>query len=136
MKEKIYTFIINGMSLAWVALAPVHSILIALSILVLLDFITGVMAAVKLKKKITSKGFKATVIKTFIYQSSVIVAMLIENHLMVGVPVIKVVVALITMTETKSFFENVEVMTGIDFWGKMVSKLSQALSALNTKDSK
>lgn len=127
MKEKIYTMIINGAAIAWVYLAPVHSILIAISILVMLDFITGCMASMKQKKKITSGGFKDTVVKTFIYQCSVIVAMLIENHLLPGTPVIKVIVALITMTETKSFFENVEIITGIDFWGKMVDKLSSLI---------
>lgn len=127
MKEKIYAFVINGLSVAWVYLAPVHSVLIGVSILVLLDFITGCMASMKQKKKITSSGFKDTVTKTFLYQCTIIVAMIIEKYLMPGTPVIKVVIALITMTEAKSFFENIEVMTGIDFWGKMTSKLTNLL---------
>lgn len=128
MKEKVYSLAINGLSLVWVYFAPVHSVLIAVSCLVLLDFITGIMASMKQKKKITSKGFKDTVVKTFMYQCTIIVAMLMEKYLLPGTPVIKVVVALITMTEGKSFFENVEVMTGIDFWGKMTSKITALIS--------
>lgn len=123
MNEKIYGLMIKGLSIGWVYLAPVHSVLIAISVLVLLDLITGCMASIKQKKKITSSGFKATVTKTFIYQCSIIVAMVMETYLLPGTPVIKVVVALITMTEAKSFFENVEVLTGIDFWGKMTDKI-------------
>lgn len=123
MKEKIYLFIINGATIAWIYIAPVHDILIAVSILVTFDFITGCMAARKQKKKITSQGFRQTINKTFIYQSSIIVAMLLEKFLIPGMPVIKVVTTLITITETKSFFENVETITGINFWDELTSKI-------------
>lgn len=127
MREKAYFFILKVFGIVWVYLTPVHDIVIGVSILVCLDFITGIMAAYKTKQKLTSKGFRQTITKTFVYQSAIIVAMVLETHLIKGVPVIKIVSSLIAVTETKSFFENVEKITGIDFWAKIANKVQHLL---------
>jgi len=128
MKEKIYSIIIQIFSIAWVYVTPVHDVIIGISILVLLDFITGILSSRKQKKKITSRGFRQTITKTFVYQCTIVFSMILEKHLMHGVPVIKIVSSLIAITETKSFFENVEVLTGIDFMGKLTQKLTGFLN--------
>lgn len=133
MKEKLYSILIQVASIAWVYIAPVHDVIIGISILVAFDFITGIMASRKLKKKITSKGFRQTISKTLSYQSAVIVAMVLEKYLLPGMPVIKVVSSLIAITETKSFFENIETLTGIDFWEKISSKVLYMFSKKDKK---
>jgi hypothetical protein len=59
MREKIYVTLLNIASIAWVYITPVHDVIIGISLLVMFDFVTGIMAARKLKKKITSKGFRS-----------------------------------------------------------------------------
>ena len=125
--EKINLLLLNIIGFLGIYLAPVKDIMIAVSILVVLDFITGIMSARKKKIKITSRRFRQTISKTFVYQSTVIVAMVLEKYLMPGIPAIKVVSTLIAITEIKSFFENVEILTGIDFWGKLTSKVTAIL---------
>jgi phage-related holin len=123
MKDKILSICMKVISVSWVYVTPVHDVIIGISVLVAFDFITGIMAAKKLKKKITSSGFRQTISKTLVYQSAVIVSMVLEKYLIPGMPVIKIISSLIAITETKSFFENVEVLTGINFWDKLSSKV-------------
>ena len=127
LKEKLYTIFIQVITIAWVYITPVHDVIIGVSILVTLDFMTGILASRKIKKKITSRGFRQTVSKTFSYQGTIVVAMIIEKHLVPGIPVIKIISSFIVLTEAKSFFENVEVLTGINFWEKLTSKVTSLL---------
>lgn len=128
--HKLQLLALHACGLIGAFLAPVHGVMIAVSVLVLLDFITGVLSSMKSKKKITSKGFQQTIYKTLAYQAVIVTALVLEKYLIPELPVIKVVSSLIAVTETKSLLENVEVLTGIDFWGAMVSKLP----VLNKKD--
>lgn len=112
--------------LGWVCilLLPIKAALVAVSLLVFADFVTGIWASIKQKKMITSHGFRRTVIKTLAYQSAIIVAFILETYLLDGIPVVKVVTGLIGVTEGKSFFENIHRITGIDFWSELISKLN------------
>lgn len=107
---------------------PLINTLVVVSILVILDLITGLIASYKLKKKITSSGFKRTVVKIFLYQCCIIVAALLENYVIQDFPIIKGVVMLIALTEAKSFFENVEICTGLNIWDKVSTILSSGAS--------
>lgn len=121
--EKVTAFILKMLTLIWVYLDSVHNVLIGVTVIVCLDFITGIMAARARKEKINSHGLRRTITKTFVYQSSIVVAMILEKYLLQGVPVIKVVSTLIALTEAQSFFENVEDCTGINFYEKILNKL-------------
>ncbi len=103
---------------------PIRPALIAATVLTLADFISGLWASLKEKKKITSSGMRRTVIKILAYYSAIIVAFVLETYLMQELPVVKVVTGLIGLTEAKSFFENLNRITGIDFWGEIISKLN------------
>lgn len=116
------------LSMMVLVLAPVRPVMIAVGALVIFDFITGVWAAKKLGKKITSNGFKKTIIKSLVYQCTIIVAFILETYLVEGVPIVKAIAGLIGLTEGKSFFENVHKITGIDFWSEALKKIREATS--------
>lgn len=103
---------------------PIRSTLIAVSLLVMADLITGMWASLKEGRKITSTRLRRTVVKTLAYQSAIVVAFLLETYLISDMPIVKVVSGLIGLTEGKSFFENLRRITGIDFWGQILSKLN------------
>jgi phage-related holin len=124
--ETIYPFLLKFTSMLVLVLLPVRPVMIAVSVLIIADFITGVWASRKLKEPITSSGFKQTVIKTLAYQSAVVIAFVMETYLLEGVPVVKVVAGLIALTEGKSFFENIHRITGVDFWSEALNKLQTA----------
>jgi phage-related holin len=103
---------------------PVRPAIVAVSVLAIADFITGVWAAIKEKKPITSHGFRRTLAKMIAYQSAILVAFVLETYLLDGLPVVKVITAMVGITEGKSFFENMFRITGIDFWSQVISKLN------------
>ncbi len=115
--------LVKFISLLFIVTLPIRPALIAVSVLVLADLITGLWASVKEKKKITSSRLRRTVVKGLAYQSAIVIAFVIETWLLDGVPVVKVITGLIGVTEGKSFFENIHRITGIDFWSELISKL-------------
>ncbi len=124
--DAILTFLLKIASMLILVLAPIHSVLIAVGVLIVLDMITGLLAARKRGEKITSANLKKTVTKAFLYQSSVVVAFLMEQLLLDGIPVVKVVAGIIALTEGKSFFENVHAITGTNFWDEALAKIQAA----------
>lgn len=124
--ETILAFLFKIGSMIFLVLAPIHSVLVAVGVLILLDMITGLLAARKRGERITSSNLKNTVTKGFLYQSSVIVAFLMEHFLLDGIPVVKVVAGIIALTEGKSFFENVHAITGINFWDEALARIQSA----------
>jgi len=120
--SKVADMLFNFGMLCVVYTRPVHESIIAVTLLVGMDFFTGILAARKKNKPITSHGFRRTITKTFVYQASIIFSLVLEKQFVPGIPAVKVVTSLIALTETKSFFENVEVLTGINFYKKILSK--------------
>jgi len=121
--DSVYPTFLKVLSIIILVLAPVRSTMIAVGVLIFLDMLTGVWASRKNGEPITSSGFKKTVAKMFLYQCSVIVGFLMEHYLLDGVPVVKVIGGIIALTEGKSFFENVNRITGTDFWVEAINKI-------------
>lgn len=105
-------------------LAPIKAIMYSVGALVVADLVTGIAAAHKRGEKITSQGLKRSVVKTLVYQLAVIIGMVVDNHLIPGIGVLKVVSGLIAVTEVKSIAENIKVLTGIDVWAALQNKLN------------
>ena len=82
------TFILNWLTkiaLAGIAaLAPVHTVMIVVGILIFFDLFTGIWAACKRSEKISSAALRRTVSKMLIYQIAVMTAFLVENYLLGG----------------------------------------------------
>lgn len=126
--ESVYAFVAKLVSMFVLVLAPIHSVLVAVGSLILLDMVTGILAARKRGEPITSANLKKTITKAFLYQASVIVAFLMEQLLLDGVPVVKVVAGIIALTEGKSFFENVHAISGVNFWDEAFNRIQAAAS--------
>lgn len=107
--------------------APVKAAVITAFVLVIIDFITGVWAANKRGEVITSSGFKRTVGKILLYETSICVAFLVETYLTGALlPAAKLVTALVGMAELKSVMENLSSISGSDFAKAVLTKISQS----------
>lgn len=131
--ESIPEFSLKFLSMLILVLLPVQPIMMAVSVLVMADFITGVWASAKEGQRITSNGLKVTVTKTLAYQAAIVVAFVLESYLIPDMPVVKTVAGLIGITEGKSFFENLRRITGIDFWSVAMKKVQES-TTVNSKD--
>lgn len=120
----IWSLLLKVSSFLFLLLLPIRSSLVAVFALVLLDAASGVWAAYKEGKPITSSGFRRTLVKILAYESAILAAFILETYLMDGVPMVKAVSGLIGLTEGKSFFENFKRVTGIDLWSQVLSKLN------------
>lgn len=95
-------------------LAPVKALIYIISLLILSDTVTGIIAAYKRGEEINSKGMKKTIIKLFLYNLVIVLAFLIERYILESiVPFVKVGALTIALTEFKSVIENFESITGI-----------------------
>lgn len=104
-------------------ISPIKAAMIAISVIVIIDTVTGTIAAKKRGEQLTSNGFKRVIVKTVIYQISIITALITEKYLIDSMPVQKVVIGLLTVTELKSIFENFYTITGLDLFKNIIDKL-------------
>lgn len=104
---------------------PIKATLITVMVLTMADLASGIAAARKQRKRITSAGLKRTIIKTTVYEAVVMLGFLTEQY-MTGdaVPVVKVLAGFIGLTELKSVMENIEVISGMSIIKLLIKKLN------------
>lgn len=111
-------------------LAPIKAVIITVGVLIIMDLITGVIAAHKRGESVTSAGLRRSIYKMLAYQLAVISGFLVEKYLLEGIlPVSKLVAGAIGLTEMKSLLENANSLTGTDLF-------KQVISGLGNKDKK
>lgn len=104
--------------------APVHDILIATMVVILIDLITGLWKALKIKEKIVkSAAMRRTISKIAVYNLAILSAFTIEMFLLSDMPLVKLVSAVIGLVEIKSILENLNEITGADIFKQLLSKL-------------
>ena len=91
-------------------LAPISTVIFAVMFLIFVDLITGVLASLKEKQRITSSAMSRTIAKTFVYCTTIIVTYVVHKYLLVGFdfPVESIVSGFIALTEMKSILENMD----------------------------
>lgn len=105
-------------------LAPIHSMLIVVGILIFGDMILGIWAALKRGEEISSSRLRDTVSKMFIYHMVLILGFLVQNDLFQGlIPVAKLSASVIGMVEIKSVFENASDILGRPIFKDVIKKL-------------
>lgn len=105
--------------------APVHSIMIVAGVLIVIDLLTGVIAAWKLKEKITSNGLKRTVVKMLVYQVAIITGFLVEKYMLDGTfEVSKIVAVVIGLVEAASILENLNKINGSPIFKSLINKIN------------
>ncbi len=120
MKEWLIRIALAGLA----ALAPIHTILISVGVMILADLATGIWAAKVKGEKITSAAMRRTISKILVYQTSVISGYLLETYLLSSLfPVAKLVAGVIGLVEFKSILENGNKILGQDVFKTVLQKL-------------
>ena len=109
------------MPLMLAMLAPIYPLMGAVGVLIAADLVTGILAARKRGEAITSRAMSRTITKALVYQLAVISAFALEG--LVGLPVAKLIAAVIGLVEFKSLAENVKAITGVDL-KQVIAKIS------------
>jgi hypothetical protein len=117
---------ITAILMACVAvLAPAKPLVLASTFLVLVDLITGIVAARKRGEAITSQGLRRTLSKLAVYEVALLLAFIAEKYLIIDLlPIAKIVSSFIAVTELKSVYENLNEIGGGDILKALISKLN------------
>lgn len=113
------------------ALAPIQAAICAIFAVVLIDFVTGIMAAYKLGDKVTSAGFRRTISKLAIYQFALISGHLIEDYLIFDAfPVAKIIAGVIGLVELTSILENCNIVYGGNLFRALLHRIGSVNDAV------
>lgn len=123
MINSVLDFLSKSSLLVLALLAPIKSTMIAAGVLIAVDLACGIWRAVKSGEPITSNGIRRTITKLVAYQMAIVTAFIMEKYMLDFIPVVKAVSGLIAITEAKSIFENLKVITGVDFLSLVLEKL-------------
>lgn len=118
------TFLHGLLVSAVAALAPIKAVIITVGILILCDLITGVIAALKRKEKVSSAKLRNSVTKCLVYQTAVITGFLVQVNLLQDfIPIVNIVASLIGLTELTSLYENLNVIYGSNIFNRVIEQL-------------
>ena len=114
---------------------PISGILFLIGFAILVDTITGIWKAKKLKIKITSRGLSAIISKLFLYEVAVILTYLIDRFILndillqffsVPLMVTKILSLVLVSIEVISINENIKAVKGIDLWASLKNLLQRS----------
>jgi phage-related holin len=121
-------------------LAPIKDAMIAVSVLIAIDFVFGIIAACKVKEAITSKKMSRTAIKLFVYQFLLISAHLCEQYLLSWIPFVQITLGFFALVEFLSIGESFSKITGQNFLtyvkGILMSKFKEKMPDQNFPENK
>jgi phage-related holin len=104
----LHTFAISTIAV----FAPLKSVMFALLFLVSVDVITGIWAAIVTNKPLTSRRLARTIVKTFVYLTTICVVHVANKYLLsageFSLPLDTLIVGFIALTELKSILENLQ----------------------------
>lgn len=113
--------------LALAFLAPMQNMLLSMLFLIVTDFLSGIWASIKEKKKISSSKLSRTVSKTLVYFTTVVVVHVAHIHLLGSseiLPIESIAIGFIAITELKSIFENLNRISKNDLFSVLIERLS------------
>lgn len=119
---------LESLALAIIAVfAPIQAAITTVAVLIAIDLITGIMASKKRGGPITSAGIKRTVGKVLLYEAALCVSFLVQTYLTGDIlPAVKLISALIGVTELKSILENMDSISGQSLFKTLISKIVQS----------
>ena len=103
--------------------APIQAVLATTLALIAVDLISGVVAAAKRGEKITSAGFRRSISKLIVYEVALMIGFVAETYMLPFLPVTKMISSLISLTELKSIFENMDSASGGGLLKTIIDKL-------------
>lgn len=114
---------------------PIHQVLGTVLSMIVIDLVTGILAAKKRGEKINSRSLRQSVSKFFVYEIAIMSAFLCEQYLTSNsIPVMKMISTLIGIVELKSVLENLDGISGESFFRSIVSKLNPDQPKSNNDD--
>lgn len=128
---------------------PIVGILILIASAVILDTITGMWKAYKLKQPITSRRLSSIISKILLYEATVLLFYLIDYYLVndivqsffsVEMLVTKMLALTLVSIEVISINENYKAVKGIDLWASLknmfarAKEVTQDFKNINEKD--
>jgi hypothetical protein len=133
MKEQIFAFITKLLLSLLVFLAPIKQLVLAIGVLLFIDFVLGIIVARKKNIPIQSKEAKRTIIKMLLYQVTILTAFILDVYFIPGNIIVRVAAMAIGLVEGKSVFEHIYILTGLDVWSLLKDKIKASVNS-NTKD--
>ncbi len=133
--SSIQKYIIQLLAVVSAFFLPISGILFLIGFAILVDTITGIWKAKKLKIKITSRGLSAVVSKLFLYEVAVILTYLIDYYILndiilqfFSVPLMltKILSLVLVSIEAISISENYKAVKGIDIWSAFKNLLQRS----------
>ena len=110
--------------------APIKEMIVVAALAVVVDLITGIIAAYKRGEKIKSSKMATTVSKLLVIQTAIIMSFLIQKFLIQdSFPLTSWVSGIIGIQQVYSILENLNSISG----GKMFADLLNKLSSINAK---
>ncbi len=107
--------------------APIQAALATVLALIVVDMITGVIAAHKRGEAITSAGLRRSVSKLVIYELTLSLCYIAEHYLIAdAIPVMKLVSGMIGLVELTSVLENLNSISGTDLLKTIIQKLGSS----------
>jgi len=120
MKEVI----IKATMILLAILAPAKAMLITALTLIMIDLITGVIAARKRGEPITSAGLGRSISKLLVYELALVIGFITQTYMLPEVPVASIISGYIGLTECTSCLENINEISGNNLLKSIVDKLS------------
>ena len=114
---------------------PICGILILIGSAVIMDTITGLWKAKKLKQKVTSRRLSALVTKILLYEATVMLFFAMDKFLLTDIIIgffsielltTKVLALVLVSIEIISINENYKIVKGIDLWQSLKNLFSRA----------
>jgi len=133
--SSIQKYIIQLLAVVSAFFLPISGILFLIGFAILVDTITGIWKAKKLKIKITSRALSAIVSKLFLYEVAVIGFYLIDYYILndiiltfFSVPLMltKILSLVLCSIEVISISENYKAVKGIDIWSAFKNLLQRS----------
>lgn len=107
--------------------APIQGMLGACLALILVDLVSGVIAARKRNEPISSAGVRRTITKLFVYELAIMLGFLTQHYLMNdSLNIVNIISGFIGMTELMSVMENMNSASGGDLLKKLLELLGSA----------
>lgn len=107
--------------------APAQEMILTCLVLIIVDLITGIVAAKKTGQPISSAGIRRTISKIFIYETAIMMGFLTQKYLLSdGAPVAGMIAGVIGLTELTSILENLNKIQGTDMLKSVINKLGSS----------
>ncbi len=110
--EKLRNILVAAVAYSITYIVPVVKLMAGVGILVIIDMVTGVLAARHRQEEISSKKLRHTVSKGTSYMLAIVASFVVQRLFLSEIETVKIVSGLIAFIELKSIDENFAKITG------------------------